>query len=235
MARLIRSKKLSVVIPSLNEASHLPLLLADLNKWPHQLEICVCDACSSDLTTLVAELAGAKVIQHREPNRGSQLNCGAVSTSGEWLLFLHADSRMASNWPNALENIINNKASDNICWFFDFRVQDKGVFLRLMEIAVAIRSNLFKRPYGDQGLLISRSLYKKIGGYKPLYLMEDLDIIIRITKEVELRRIGLPLFINGRGWKNISVVAKALKNARLRKSWYEGKNSKDLSKEYYNK
>ena len=62
MASLGNSQSLSIVIPSLNEASNLPLLLADLNRWPYQLEICVCDACSTDLTPLVAELAGAKLL-----------------------------------------------------------------------------------------------------------------------------------------------------------------------------
>ena len=235
MARLKTAQTLSIVIPSLNEASNLPLLIADLKRWPNQLEICVCDGCSSDLSVQVAELAGAKVVQGLEPNRGKQLHFGACNTNQKWLLFLHADSRLATNWPKAVEKIINNKTSENVAWFFDFKMQSDGLLLKLMEISVAIRSNLFNRPYGDQGLLINRSLYKKINGYKPLHLMEDLDLVIRLSKDFSLKRIGIPIYVNGRSWEQVSVLLKAWKNANLRKKWREGKSSKNLSLEYYRK
>ena len=80
MARLNTPQRLSIVIPSFNEASRLPLLLADLNRWPNQLEICICDACSSDQTTLVAELAGAQIAKGLEANRGLQLHLGSCET-----------------------------------------------------------------------------------------------------------------------------------------------------------
>ncbi len=233
MARLNKSQALSIVIPCLNEANNLPLLIADLQRWPYKIEICVCDACSTDLSVLVAELAGAKVIQNLEANRGKQLHCGACNTKGDWLLFLHADSRMTRSWPKTIEKIINQKESEDSAWFFDFRIQGSGLWLKFLEIAVAIRSNIFKRPYGDQGLLIKRSLYKKLNGYKPLYIMEDLDLIIRISKQSKLKRVGLPIYINGRSWENISIFSKALKNASLRRRWMKGISSRSLSIDYY--
>ena len=228
-----KSQTLSIVIPSLNEATHLPLLIADLNLWPHQLEICVCDANSSDQSVLIAKLSGAKVIQHSEPNRGAQLHHGASNTNGEWLLFLHADCRMPREWPKVLGKVISQVESRNIAWFFDFQVKGKGIEMKLLEIAVAIRSNLFRRPYGDQGLLIYRPLYEEIGGYKPIYLMEDLDIIQRISKRVQIKSLGLPLYSDGRRWDNINFIAKAWDNAKLRRRWRKGEYSKALSREYY--
>ena len=120
MARVNSTQSLSIVIPSINEAEHLPLLIADLKNWPHPLEICVCDAWSTDLTGLVAELAGAKTINLPEPNRGAQLHYGACNTTGDWLLFLHADCRMSTNWPMVVESTISKASSSNIAWFFDF-------------------------------------------------------------------------------------------------------------------
>ena len=121
MARL--NKKLSIVIPTINEASRLPLLLADLNKWSDQLEICICDARSSDLTTLVAELAGALVIQVIEANRGFQLHTGALNTNGNWLLFLHADCRMPKNWVEVVRRKIDDSSSKDDAWFFEFKIK----------------------------------------------------------------------------------------------------------------
>ena len=99
MARVNNSQSLSIVIPSLNEAHNLPLLLADLRRWPGPLEICICDGGSSDLTILTGELIGANCVQCPEANRGSQLHHGACNTQGDWLLFLHADCRIPTNWP----------------------------------------------------------------------------------------------------------------------------------------
>ncbi|WP_320667352.1 TIGR04283 family arsenosugar biosynthesis glycosyltransferase [Prochlorococcus sp. MIT 1307] len=235
MARLSTSQTLSIVIPSFNEASNLPLLLADLNLWPHPLEICICDACSSDLTELVAKLGGAKLIQILEANRGLQLHYGATNTSGEWILFLHADCRIPGTWPEALSKIINRRSSKDIAWFFDFKVQSEKVELKLLEIAVSIRSNFLKKPYGDQGLLIKRSLYKEMGGYKPLSLMEDLEFIERITKKIKIKRIGLPLYCDSRRWDKNNFIVKAFENAKLRRRWRRGESSKKLACEYYKK
>ena len=233
MASLDNSQSLSIVIPSLNEASNLPLLLADLNRWPYQLEICVCDACSTDLTSLVAELAGAKLVQLPEPNRGAQLHQGAISTKGDWILFLHADCRLPENWTETLEAIINKPSSERIAWFFDFKVEGKSTALWLLELAINIRCNLLKKPYGDQGLLLNRAIYNYIGGYRPLYLMEDLDLIERLSKIVRIKSIGIPLYCSSRRWHNINLLSNAYKNAQLRRRWRRGESTKDLAKNYY--
>ena len=231
MARL--NQTLSIVIPTINEASSLPLLLADLNRWPDQLEICICDACSTDLTTFIAKLAGAKTTEGLEANRGIQLHSGSCNTSGNWILFLHADCRMHKNWVEVIKEKINAPSSKNHVWFFNFKIQSKSMGFTLLEFAVNIRSNLFKRPYGDQGLLINRSLYNKIGGYRPLHLMEDLDLIERLSKKVKVKSLGIPLYVNNRRWKNINIITQAWKNPNLRRRWRAGESSKNLSMDYY--
>ncbi len=234
MARIENSQSLSIVIPSLNEADNLPLLLADLRLWTDSLEICICDGGSSDLTIFTAELAGANSIHSPEPNRGCQLHYGACETKGDWLLFLHADCRMPKYWHKVIKDKINKASSRNIVWHFDFKVQSKKIEFRLMEYLVAIRSYILKRPYGDQGLLINRNLYQSIGGYKSLYVMEDLDFIERITKKYRVKSLGLPLYSNDRRWRRINVFKKAWKNAQLRKRWRRGEGTKDLLISYYN-
>ena len=233
MARVNLSESLSIVIPCLNEANNLPLLLADLRRWPGPLEICICDGGSTDLTMFISELAGANCIQLTEANRGSQLHHGACKTQGDWILFLHADCRMQTDWPMVLESKINKTRSKNIAWFFDFRIQGKRLDFRILELFVAIRSSLFKRPYGDQGLLIHRELYRNIGGYRSLHIMEDLDLIERISKTNQIKRLGLPLYSSDRRWREISIFKKAWKNAQLRKKWRDGESTKDLSLYYY--
>ena len=173
---------LTVIIPTINEASRLPLLLADLKKCSNKLEVNVVDGGSTDLTVLSAKIAGANVINSLEVNRGLQMKIGAENAKNKWLLFLHADCRLDPCWSKKVFKLINQHSSRNYCWHFDFKVKGSTLALRLLEIAVNFRSILLKEPYGDQGLLIHKSLYEKAGGISPLCIMEDIDFITRVRK-----------------------------------------------------
>ncbi len=232
MARLNKNN-LSIVIPSLNEASNLPLLLSDLQLWPYDLEISVCDCNSKDLTVLIAKLFGAKPFKNLEANRGEQLHHGADHSTREWILFLHADSRLPTNWPETVLPITNNPHSANSVWYFDLKIEDRRLDFRILELAVFIRSRLQRLPYGDQGLLIKRSLYKKMGGFKPLPIMEDLDLILRLDKIAQIKPLNLDIVSSPRRWSSINVFSRAIKNLKLRNRWLKGERSINLSKDYY--
>ena len=233
MARLQKLPTISIIIPTLNEASHLPLLFADLNAWPHTFDLTVVDGGSNDLTTSIAQIHGVNVIKSQKSNRGYQLNIGASKAKEDWLLFLHADSRLGPRWVNNVIKIIKNKASENFGWYFNFKIKSNNIEFRILEIAVALRSHFLKRPYGDQGLLIHKSLYKLSGGFSSLKIMEDLDLITRITKTNNVKGIGAYLYTDDKKWKNSNIIKRAIKNARLRNKWRHGYDIDNLSKEYY--
>ena len=226
---------LSVVVPCLNEAKRLPLLLADLQRWPSFLDLWIIDGGSSDCTELVANLAGAQLLSIEKPNRGAQLSQGANHARGDWLMFLHADSRLPRQWPAAVEAVINQSSAKLNAWFFDFKINEKGAGLRLLEQAVDLRSKWQQRPYGDQGLLINKSLYKQMGGYAPLPLMEDLDFIERLSCQVKLKSLGLHLYTDGRRWQKFGLLSQTWRNAQLRRQWRRGESTNLLSKKYYQK
>ena len=233
---MVRSKKLptlSVIIPTLNEANHLPLLFADLNDWPCDIDLKIVDGGSTDLTVSIARIQGVNVVNSLESNRGYQLRIGASKAKGEWLLFLHADSRLDHLWVKRLIKIMENKISKNFAWYFDFKIKKNNLKFRVLELAVALRSYLLQRPYGDQGLLIHKDLYYRSGGFSSLKIMEDLDLITRITKTTKLRRIGGKIYTDDIKWSNSSVIKRALKNANLRKKWRQGYDIDNLAKEYY--
>ena len=102
-----------------------------------------------------------------------------------------------------------------------------------MEALVNLRSSLLKRPYGDQGLLIKKSLFNEIGGFKSIHIMEDLDFIIRLSEKHQIAAIGCPIYTNSRKWKGKSMLTQALKNLILKLLWRYGESPKNLSKEYY--
>ena len=224
---------LSVVIPTLEEASRLPLLLADLQGWPGELEIIVCDGGSRDQTRQVAHLAGATVLRSPTSGRGAQLRWGIDHSCHAWMLVLHADSRLPETWHQRVEQILKTPEARLSAWNFDFKVEaDMRPMLWLLERMVNLRSRWLQRPYGDQGLLIHRQLYQRIGGYRPLALMEDLDLVERLSKVTTLRSLNCALLTSGQRWQKRSVLMQAWRNARLRRLWRQGRSADKLLRMY---
>ena len=232
MARSQKIPTLSIVIPTLNEALNLPLLLSDLNVWPNDFELIIVDGGSIDLTISIAQIQGVDVIKSHKKNRGHQLKTGASNARGDWLLFLHADSRLRIGWVRSLSQIIQNKKSKNFAWYFDFKIKKDNLEYRFLEIAVALRSLFLQHPYGDQGLLIHKDLYYETGGFSSLKIMEDIDLITRITKKTKLKRIRESIYTDDKKWTNSNIIKRAIINYKLRKKWRQGYDIDNLSKEY---
>ena len=232
MDGMTRFPTLSVVIPVLNEASRLPLLLADLARWPMPLEILVIDGGSADASITTGALGGANVVVTPSPGRGQQLQLGSTLALGPWLLALHADSRLQPSWAREVAAIIQRPASGDQAWYFDLRVDHPGPMLRCLEFSVHIRSAVLQRPYGDQGLLIHRDLLARAGGYGMQALMEDLDLVRRLARMARLRRIGQPLITSSRRWRERGVLRNAWCNAQLRRRWARGEDPAGLAREY---
>lgn len=232
-------RRVAVVIPALNEARRLPLLLADLAPArPLVGRPLVVDGGSSDGTALLAQLAGARVIRSR-PGRGEQLRCGAEAAleclgtgaaGAGWLLFLHADARLVPGWRGALAGALARPPAP---WCFRLRIEGAGLGLRLVEAAVAVRSRWGHRPYGDQGLLIPADLYRRVGGYRPLPLMEDLDLVERLAAIAPVRCLPADLQVDGRRWRRLGVAGTAWRNHRLRRAWRRGVSAEQLAASYY--
>lgn len=165
---------LSVVIPTLNAARTLPACLERLNGAE---DVIVVDGGSTDHTVFIAEQAGARVVTAPQ-GRGVQLRAGREAARGEWLLFLHADTLLERGWLDAVLTHLRASSERSAC--FRFRLDDPAWQARLIERGVALRVRLLGLPYGDQGLIVPAALYDSVGGYRPLPLMEDVDLVRRL-------------------------------------------------------
>jgi len=161
---------LSVVIPTLNAEKALPVSLAAIYEGVEAgllRELIVVDGGSEDDTCKIAEEVGAEVLQ-RAPSRGGQLKAGAEAAGGDWVLFLHADTELAPGWTDVVGAHMARTAER--AGYFRLGFDEGGA-------AVAgwanLRSRAFGLPYGDQGLLVSARLYREVGGYREMPLMED--------------------------------------------------------------
>jgi glycosyltransferase involved in cell wall biosynthesis len=119
-------------------------------------------------------------IINTNPGRGLQFKSGAQFAKGEWLFFLHGDSKLKMEWMQVLAEHMDNHPDK--AFAFRLRFDDQGFFPRLLEYWVRFRSSAFALPYGDQGLFISRTLYDEVGGFNDMSLMEDVDIVRRIGR-----------------------------------------------------
>ena len=225
--------KISIIIPTINEADNLPLLLSDLSITKKEVEILIVDCGSKDRTIDVANIYGAKVYKSKERNRGLQLDIGAKNSKGEWLIFLHADTRLTKDWFTKIKPVF--KGDKNSIFYFKLKINDKKLIYRLLEILVNFRSKYFKQPYGDQGLIIHREIYLKNDGFRKIPIMEDVDFFRRLKNKKDLKQFNLPIFTSSRKWERSNIFFQALKNWNYRRRWSKGEPTKTIYSDYYKK
>ena len=223
--------KISIIIPTINEANNLPLLLSDLSIIQKEGEILIVDSGSEDKTIDIASIYGAKVYKSKERNRGLQLDIGAKKANGDWLIFLHADTRLTHDWVGDIKIFL--KGNKNYIYFFKFKINHKKIIYRVLEILVYFRSKYFKQPYGDQGLIIHRSTYFKNKGFRGIPLMEDLDFLRRLNNKKDLKQLNSPILISPRKWERTNIFLQAIKNWNYRRRWLKGESIKSVYSDYY--
>ena len=225
--------KISIIIPTINEANNLPLLLSDLSIIQKEGEVLIIDCGSEDKTIEIAKIYGAKVYKSNEKNRGLQLDIGAKNSKGEWLIFLHADTRLTHEWFTKIKSIL--KGDKNFIYFFKFKINDQKIIYRFLEILVNFRSQFLKQPYGDQGLIIHRSIYLKNNGFRKIPLMEDVDFLRRLNNKKDLKQLNSLIFTSSRKWERTNIFVQALKNWNFRRRWLKGESTKSIYSDYYKK
>ena len=225
--------KISIIIPTINEANNLPLLLADLSIIQKEGEILIVDCGSKDKTIDVANIYGAKVYKSKERNRGLQLEMGAKEAKGDWFIFLHADIRLTHDWFRKINSVL--EGNKNHIYYFKFKINNKKIIFRVLEFLVNLRSQFLRRPYGDQGLMIHRTTYFKNNGFRKIPLMEDVDFLRRLKNKKDLKQLNLPIFISSRKWERTNIFLQALKNWNFRRRWLKGESIESIYSDYYKK
>ncbi len=178
---------ISVIIPTLNSANTIGPCLAAVAAGLQSgmiAEVIIADGGSDDDIAEIAELSGAQLILAL-PGRGSQLANAAKSAKADWLIFLHSDTVLARNWPQTCA--AHMASHPDKAAYFKLKFDTNSFAARIVAGWANWRARIFDLPYGDQGLLISKQLYDRIGGYANIPLMED----VRIAKALKRKLVAL--------------------------------------------
>ena len=221
---------LSIVIPTLDAGAHLDACL-DALKDGHraavdcamdvpETEVIIADGGSADDTMTIAERRCLRTVSAPR-GRGPQLAEGGRAAGGEWLLFLHADTRLAVGWMAAVAGFVNNPANRYSAAAFRFALDDESPAARWIERLVAWRCRALALPYGDQGLLISRRLYEELGGYGPETLMEDVALVSAIGRD-RIRFLDVPAVTSAQRYRTGGYILRPMRNISCLGLYYLG-------------
>src|SRR5438445_8591601 len=194
---VLTGPRVSIVIPARNDAAALARTLAHLGGLEGIAASEVIVAASGDPVGTERALAGrARLLRPDGSTRAELMNAGAAAARGDVLFFLHADSFPPRD---ALARIRAALADPRVAGgAFEHLFAEPSVSLRLITWINRVRYRLTRNYYGDQGIFARASVFRELGGYKRLGLMEDLDFSQRLKRRGRSVLIREPLLTSGR-------------------------------------
>lgn len=226
--------RLSIIIPVLNESQTIVRYLQDLRHRiisEQQIEIIIVDGGSTDNTVaLVAPYADYMVCAPK--GRASQMNAGAQQASGEYLLFLHADTQLPENAFSFLQSYPYPYPYPQ--WgFYRVALSGKAWFFRVIERMINWRSCMTQVATGDQCLFVRHSLFLSVSGFSNIPLMEDVDISKRLRRQFSAYIVNTPVVTSSRKWEQGGIVKTITLMWYLRGLYFFGVSPHYLVKKYY--
>lgn len=203
--------RISVVIPTLNEAAYLPNTLGSL-QGAENVETIVVDAGSHDETQQIARDYGCKVLV-AGGGRARQQNAGADAADGSILLFLHADTRLPNEFGDHVRQALSRPGV--VAGAFPLRVDAPLWTLRVIESAVNLRSRWLGMPYGDQAIFLPADEFYRVGAFPELPIMEDFELVRRLRRRGRIATAPAPVITSARRWQSVGPWRTTWINQRV--------------------
>lgn len=224
--------RLSIIVPTLNEAARLAATLAPLQAMRARgVEVIVADGGSKDDTKSIAKRFADRVIDAPR-GRARQMNAGAAAASGDTFLFLHADTVLPADADRHIATALDHEAH----WGrFDVAISGGHWMFPVIAWFINRRSRLTGIATGDQGLFFARRTFEDMGNFPDQPLMEDVEFCKRA------RRVGAPACLkvrvqtSGRRWEKHGVFKTIVLMWVLRARYFLGEAPESLHRAYYEK
>jgi rSAM/selenodomain-associated transferase 2 len=200
----------TVIIPVYQDAEALAATL-DATNWS-DAEVIVA-ATANDLSLTPVRDAHANLVWLDAPRgRARQMNAGAARARGDWLLFLHADTRLPARWRDAIDGA---EQAGAVAGCYRFALDSSSWLARVIERAVALRVAWFGLPYGDQAIFVRRRSFEAVGGFLDVPIMEDVDFVRRVQRAGPLFSSPLRVVTSARRWERDGWIARTARHLAL--------------------
>lgn len=216
---------MAIVIPALNEEQALPKTLASVKGQTVPPEdVVVVDAGSQDETAKVAVLGGARVLSSGR-GRSLQMNAGAHSSSGEALLFLHADTELPPTAVEVVQQTLSDPRVAGGCFELRFDAQSQSPALQLWSLCTRLR--IFRTTrlvFGDRAIFVRRQTFEELGGYREWPILEDVDFAMRLGRlgADAFAFVPMPVTTSARRLLEVGPVRQQFLNSCIIALWYMG-------------
>ncbi len=221
-------EKISVIIPTLNEEKNIKELFATLPP-AFNFEVIVSDAHSHDKTCDIASFYSATCIQSAA-GRSQQIQNAISKTTGNILLFLHADSSLPAKWDIKIRHILADKNCS--LGYFTFGIKEYFWTRPIIEWGVKFRCKYFKLPFGDQGLFVRKSDFLK-WDLQQVPILEDVFLVKCAQKYGKILPIDDKLLTSGRRWFKYGFIRTTVMNASVLFCSKLGMNLEDIKQAYW--
>ena len=188
---------ISLILPVLDEERAIERTIA-AGAAAEPVEVIVVDGESRDRTVGIAQRRSCRVVCS-PPGRAIQMNAGAAVASADVLLFLHADTLLPSS---ACDDVRHALRDPNVVGGrFDVRLDSPRTIYRVIERLMNARSRLTRISTGDQAIFVRRSVFKALGGFAPIPLMEDVDLSRRLKRHGRIACLRSHVVTSARRWE----------------------------------
>ncbi len=229
----LKPPSLSIIIPALNEAEGVERLLQSLSEMRSRgVEIIVVDGGSEDGTLDIARTLADQVVTTPR-GRAAQMNAGAALARGQTFLFLHADSYL----PRDADILVSSALarSKRVWGRFKIGFDSSHPALVLVSIMINFRTRLTGIATGDQAIFVRSEIFKSLGGYPDIPLMEDIALSKALRALTRPVSIPQKVVTSARRWQEHGILRTIFLMWRLRLSYFLGSDPRALQRLYEGK
>jgi rSAM/selenodomain-associated transferase 2/rSAM/selenodomain-associated transferase 1 len=195
------AETISVIIPALDESEQIAATLLSL-KDAEKVEVILVDGGSCDGTPDIARQQGVHVLQASR-GKATQMNAGAATATGSILLFLHADTKLPPGFENHVRSIVRQPGVS--AGAFALGIDSPLLSLRIMEWGANLRSRFSQMPFGDQGIFLLATVFREVGGFPAMPIMEDYEFIRRLKRKGRIVTAPVAAQTSSRRWLSMGI------------------------------
>ena len=221
--------KLDVVVPMLDEARDIAAALRALRTGAPAAQIVVVDGGSTDQSVAIAGPLCDTIIA-TSAGRARQMNAGARASHGDAIVFVHADTRVPTDFAQAIAAALEDPSV--VGGRFDVELDDRAPAYRMVGTMISLRSRVMRSATGDQAIFVRRDVFDRLGGFAEIALCEDVDFVRRLRRAGLIACLRTRVITSARRWQRYGVTRTILRMWAIKSLFLLGVSPDWLKRRY---